>query len=270
MDKTFLIKILESSLKAISYIMIVLALISWGMNIIKFRAEGSLRVYTIVMLLMEVGAILSFLYSYYLFYKKNKHATLFILLPLTIFFLYLTYITSYSFSIASYGTLGCIIMLFTVEIESKLKLILISISSTIFIIIFILQNFGVIPVEVLDTTMSLIDRLVLLFVMLIFFAFIGLSLYIYHVNSLSMGSIEKLLKQYEEVLSFAKDKYNYTDRETEVARFLIQGLSNTEIADKLDIANNTVKAHVKHVLDKAGIESRATYYSTLVDRYIPF
>jgi DNA-binding NarL/FixJ family response regulator len=47
-----------------------------------------------------------------------------------------------------------------------------------------------------------------------------------------------------------------TERETEVLRLLGQGKSNKEIAQALTIADQTVKTHVSHVLDKLGVPSR--------------
>lgn len=267
MDRKFANKMMQGCLKVISYIMIVLAIYSFYDKI--FLTTNIIDIWTIIMLIMEVLTIISFGYSYYLFYKKKEHATLFILLPLTIFFLYLTSITSYQYPIATFGTLTCIIMLLTIDIKTKKKIIVVASVSGVFSTIFILQVFEVIPVEVIDSIMTLADRLVLIIVVMIFFGLIGLSLYIYHINSFSKGSLEKLLKQYEDVLSFAKEKYNYTERETETARCLIQGMTNAEIMARLDISSSTVKSHVKHVLDKAGIDSRVNYYMVLLDRYIP-
>ena len=47
-----------------------------------------------------------------------------------------------------------------------------------------------------------------------------------------------------------------TERETEVLRFLVQGQSNKEIAQALQIVEDTVKTHVKHILAKLGVQSR--------------
>jgi two-component system, NarL family, response regulator LiaR len=47
-----------------------------------------------------------------------------------------------------------------------------------------------------------------------------------------------------------------TERETEVLRLLAQGQSNKEIARDLQIAEDTVKTHVKHILAKLGVQSR--------------
>jgi NarL family two-component system response regulator LiaR len=47
-----------------------------------------------------------------------------------------------------------------------------------------------------------------------------------------------------------------TERETEVMRLLAQGQSNKEIARHLQIVEDTVKVHVKHILAKLGVQSR--------------
>ena len=47
-----------------------------------------------------------------------------------------------------------------------------------------------------------------------------------------------------------------TDRETEVLHLLAQGQSNKEIARTLQITEDTVKSHVKHILAKLGVQSR--------------
>lgn len=47
-----------------------------------------------------------------------------------------------------------------------------------------------------------------------------------------------------------------TERETGVLRLLAQGQSNKEIAHHLQIVEDTVKVHVKHILAKLGVQSR--------------
>ncbi len=47
-----------------------------------------------------------------------------------------------------------------------------------------------------------------------------------------------------------------TERETAVLRLLAQGQSNKDIARHLQIVEDTVKTHVKHVLAKLGVQSR--------------
>lgn len=47
-----------------------------------------------------------------------------------------------------------------------------------------------------------------------------------------------------------------TGREIEILREVAEGLTSREIADKLYISENTVKNHIRNVLDKTGLGSR--------------
>ncbi len=47
-----------------------------------------------------------------------------------------------------------------------------------------------------------------------------------------------------------------TEREIEVLRLVAQGESNSQIADSLTISINTVKVHLRNILDKLSVENR--------------
>lgn len=59
----------------------------------------------------------------------------------------------------------------------------------------------------------------------------------------------------EVTLGLAKST-ELTPREIEVLRLLTTGAGNEEIAEKLHISQNTVKTHIKHLLEKTGFSSR--------------
>ena len=47
-----------------------------------------------------------------------------------------------------------------------------------------------------------------------------------------------------------------TDREMEVLKLVAQGLNNRDIAKKLYISENTVKNHIRNILEKLHLHSR--------------
>jgi DNA-binding CsgD family transcriptional regulator len=58
-------------------------------------------------------------------------------------------------------------------------------------------------------------------------------------------------------LSFVSQRFNLTDREQEALEFLLQGLSNKEIATRMNISPNTVKAFLRLIMSKMGVSSRS-------------
>ena len=54
----------------------------------------------------------------------------------------------------------------------------------------------------------------------------------------------------------ALESVRMTHREREVIALIAAGLSNKEIANRLNIANDTVKSHVRNVMDKLALHSR--------------
>ncbi|MBX9687491.1 MAG: response regulator transcription factor [Candidatus Obscuribacterales bacterium] len=47
-----------------------------------------------------------------------------------------------------------------------------------------------------------------------------------------------------------------SERELEVLKLIVEGVANSEIAKRLYISPNTVKSHIKHVLDKLSVSDR--------------
>lgn len=52
------------------------------------------------------------------------------------------------------------------------------------------------------------------------------------------------------------DSTDFTDREIDILKELVAGLSNVEIAEKLGMKEGTVKFHIKNLLQKTGYKSR--------------
>ena len=57
-------------------------------------------------------------------------------------------------------------------------------------------------------------------------------------------------------------------REHEVLQLIVKGRSNKEIGVALDVAENTVKNHVKVILDKLGVQDRTQAATTAIQRGI--
>ena len=58
-------------------------------------------------------------------------------------------------------------------------------------------------------------------------------------------------------LSLVSQQFNLTQREREVLEYLLQGLSSKEIANRMNISSNTVKAFLRLIMIKTGVSSRS-------------
>ncbi|PLW70751.1 two-component system response regulator NarL [Pseudohalioglobus lutimaris] len=63
-----------------------------------------------------------------------------------------------------------------------------------------------------------------------------------------------------------KDLTELTRRELQILKYIAEGLSNKLIGRRLDIAESTVKVHVKHLLKKLGFRSRVEAAVWMVDQ----
>ena len=78
---------------------------------------------------------------------------------------------------------------------------------------------------------------------------------------ISPSMASKLLTEFNTLVRRAEEKQQFpaprlTDRELEVLKLVAQGMSNREIADDLYISENTVKNHVRNILEKLHLHSR--------------
>jgi DNA-binding NarL/FixJ family response regulator len=71
------------------------------------------------------------------------------------------------------------------------------------------------------------------------------------ITQLVLGAISRLSND-----PSAVPEARLTSREQEIFRLIQEGLSNKEIAARLQIAPNTVKNHVHHLLEKLKVRNR--------------
>jgi two-component system nitrate/nitrite response regulator NarL len=75
-------------------------------------------------------------------------------------------------------------------------------------------------------------------------------------NSLRLAETVKKEMSDARVIVMALEEVRMTQREREVIALIAVGLSNKEIATRLNIATDTVKSHVRNVMDKLALHSR--------------
>ena len=78
---------------------------------------------------------------------------------------------------------------------------------------------------------------------------------------ISPSMASKLLNEFNSLARKAEERQQYpapalTSRELEVLKLVAKGMSNREIADQLYISENTVKNHVRNILEKLHLHSR--------------
>ena len=64
-------------------------------------------------------------------------------------------------------------------------------------------------------------------------------------------------------LAKAKELFHLSRRETEVAKLVLRGCSNKDMAEKLFVSEYTIKDHLKHIMKKMGVATRAKIMSKI-------
>lgn len=85
----------------------------------------------------------------------------------------------------------------------------------------------------------------------------ALSDYLQKIEALS-NQLHKLKMGEDNPLSYA----NLSTREIDVLTLLSEGKLNKEIAETLNISNNTVKFHIKNIYSKLGVSSRKDFLNS--------
>jgi DNA-binding NarL/FixJ family response regulator len=80
-------------------------------------------------------------------------------------------------------------------------------------------------------------------------------------SRISPAMAAKLLNEFQAMTKRAEDRQplappRLTDRELQVLKLVAQGLGNRDIAQQLYISENTVKNHIRNILEKLQLHSR--------------
>lgn len=79
----------------------------------------------------------------------------------------------------------------------------------------------------------------------------------YWIDGQRTSNVMQILQQMmSEQKKGPRNTFGLTDREMEVVRLVCEGLGNKEIADRLQIAGETVKRHMTNIFNKVGMSSR--------------
>ena len=78
-----------------------------------------------------------------------------------------------------------------------------------------------------------------------------------HVAIRTVASGEVFLpKRIKAIYDDRKKRPSLSEREIEIVRLVAKGFSNDELAERLHLSPETIKAHLRHIYEKLGVESR--------------
>lgn len=72
----------------------------------------------------------------------------------------------------------------------------------------------------------------------------------------------------DSVTHLPAQRYDLTEREIEVLRLMVEGLTNAQIAQRLSISRSTVKAHASNIFLKLGAASRTEAVSIALQQHL--
>lgn len=75
---------------------------------------------------------------------------------------------------------------------------------------------------------------------------------------------KKALDFFKNSVRLPSEDYNLSERETEILKLLVEGLSNNEISDRLFISVITVRNHIGHIYQKLHVHSKSQAVSKAV------
>jgi DNA-binding CsgD family transcriptional regulator len=81
--------------------------------------------------------------------------------------------------------------------------------------------------------------------------------------------LEQIARRQSFTLESVKERFHFTDRETEVIGHLLKGWTNKEIANAIAISQLTVKEHIKHIMDKTRTSTRTGILVQILQGYVP-
>lgn len=76
--------------------------------------------------------------------------------------------------------------------------------------------------------------------------------------------MEPLSTQSELAQTRVQERYHLTDREQTIVVYLLQGMTNKEIAWLMTLSEHTVKEHLKHIMKKTGTTTRTGLLARII------